>query len=234
MYKRELKEIGLILVILTLIYFSLKYFIIGWEYIVYPITILVTFLHEFWHSFFAVITWWWVKNIQVNPDWSWFATTYWWFRFFVLMWWYIGSAIFWNLLLYIWATKENISKLVILFLWMLMFIISIFYINFTFSWIISSLLLIILAITLVIISFSIKYDTFNRIFLMFIWITSIIYIIEDFNVWPSSDIKKFSEIFIFIPEFIWMIIWLIIVILITWYNLKRIFSSEKKSSKFEI
>ncbi len=227
MQNKEKQEIFLILFILSIIYFALKNFIIYWDIIVYPITILVTFLHEFWHSFFAVLTWWGVKNIQVNPDGSWFATTYWWFRFLVLMWWYIGSAIFWNLLLYIWAKKEKISKFIIMFLAFIMFMISIFFINFSFSGIISSLLLISLAISLAFVSFRIKQDSFNRIFLMFIGLTSIFYIIEDFNVWPSSDIKKFSEIFIFIPWFVWMIIWLIIVIAITWYTLKKIFEDKK-------
>ena len=223
---KEKQEIFLILFILSIIYFALKYFITYWEYIVYPITILVTFLHEFWHSFFTILTWWWVKNIQVNPDGSWFATTYWGLKAFVLMWWYIWSAIFGNLLLYIWAKKEEVSKFVIFFLAFIMFLISIFFINFTFSGIISSLLLISLAIFLVFISIRIKQDSFNRIFLMFLGITSIFYIIEDFNVWPSSDLKKFSDIFVFIPEFIWMIIWLIIVIFITWYNLKKIFEEK--------
>jgi hypothetical protein len=36
-------------------------------------------------------------------------------------------------------------------------------------------------------------------------------------------LEKFSDIFIIIPSFVWMIIWLIIVLIISWYNLKNIF-----------
>jgi hypothetical protein len=223
MEKKEVTEIFLILFILSIIYLWLKHFIVYWEYIVYPITILVTFLHEFGHSFFAILTWWWVKNIQINPDGSWFATTYWWIRFLVLMWWYIGSAIFWNILLYIWAKKEKLSSIVIILLAVIMLFVSVFFMNFSFSWFISSFILISLSIFLIFTSFKLKQDSFNRIFLMFIWLASIFYIIEDFNVWPSSDLKKFSEIFVFIPQFIWMFIWLIIVIFITWFNFKKIF-----------
>jgi len=89
MIKKEKQEIWLILLILSIIYLSLKHFVIYWEYIVYPISLLVTFLHEFWHSFFAFITWWWVKWVLINPDWSWLAITYWWIRPLVLMWGYI-------------------------------------------------------------------------------------------------------------------------------------------------
>jgi hypothetical protein len=55
--------------------------------------------------------------------------------------------------------------------------------------------------------------------LQFLGISSIIYIIEDFNVWPSSDLAKFST---FLPASVWMIIWLLIVLVITGYNLKLI------------
>jgi hypothetical protein len=50
----------------------------------------------------------------------------------------------------------------------------------------------------------------------------LLHIIEDFNVWPSSDIKKFGDIFIIIPDFLWMIIWLSIVLIITGWNIKNI------------
>ncbi len=223
MIKKEKQEIWLILLILSIIYLSLKHFVIYWEYIVYPISLLVTFLHEFWHSFFAFITWWWVKWVLINPDWSWLAITYWWIRPLVLMGGYIWSAIFWNLLLYIWATKKNISKIVLLFFSFLMFVMALFSFSFSLSQIISTFILILLSISLAFITLKIKDDSFNRIFLMFLWIASILYIIEDFNIWPSSDLQKFSQMFVFIPQYIWMIIWLIIVILITLLNIKNIF-----------
>lgn len=45
-----------ILTILVIVYILLKHFIPYWNFLVYPINILVTFLHEFWHAFFTLIT----------------------------------------------------------------------------------------------------------------------------------------------------------------------------------
>jgi len=99
-----------ILIVLIVIYFLLKYYIPYWNYVIYPITLIVTFLHEFGHSFFAIITWWDVKSIQINSNWSGFAVTAWGFRSIVLMWWYIWSAIFWNILLWIAFKKKSLVK----------------------------------------------------------------------------------------------------------------------------
>jgi len=65
-----------------------------------------------------------------------------------------------------------------------------------------------------------KYTDYDSLILQFLWVSSIIFIVEDFNVWPSSDLKAFSGI---LPESVWMIVWLVVVILMTWYNLKLIF-----------
>lgn len=202
-----------ILIFFILLYFSLRYFIPFWNYIIYPFTLIVTFLHEFWHSFFAIITWWGVKWVQINWDGSGYAITYWWIRSFVLMWWYIGSAIFWNLLLYIWFKKPKLAQNIIYFLSFLMLFVSIFW----FNSISSSLILIIFSISLFYLAKKTKYDS---LFLQLLWIFSILYIIQDFYVWPSSDLAKFSHI---LPTSVWMIIWLLIVLVITWYNLKIIF-----------
>jgi len=201
------------LIILIIIYLLLKHYIPYWDKIVYLITLLVTFLHEFGHSFFAIISWWSVDSIQINSDWSWYAMTGWWIRSLVLMWWYIWSAIFGNILLYIWFKNKKLSEKILYFLAWLMIFVAIFWFNSIFS----SIILIVLALWLFTLA---KYTNYNNLVLQFLGISSIIYIIEDFNVWPSSDLEKFST---FLPASIWMIIWLILVIIITWYNLKLIF-----------
>jgi len=204
-----------ILIILIISYFLLKYYIPYGNYIIYPITLLVTFLHEFWHSFFALITWWDVKSIQINSDGSWYATTAWWWRTIVLMWWYIWSAIFWNILLYIWLKKQKYAEKVIYFLAWLMIFTWIFW----FNSILSSIILFVIAWWFILLAK--KWD-FDSYFLQFLWVATLLYIIEDFNVWPSWDLSKFSEIFIFIPQVIWMYVWLIIVLIITAINFKFI------------
>ncbi len=205
-----------ILVVLVIIYFLLKYYISYGNYIIYPVNLLVTFLHEFGHGFWAIITWWSVKSIDINSDWSWVAVTAWWWRSIVLMWWYIWSAIFWNLLLYIWLKEVKHSEKVIYFLaWLMIF-----------SWvwwftdIVSTIILFLISWVFILLA---KKTNFDSLVLQFLWVTSLLHIIEDFNVWPSSDLSKFSEIFIIIPQFMWMYFWLILVLVITWINLRFIF-----------
>ena len=208
-----------ILWIIILIYIIIK-FLPFWNYVLYPINLIVTFLHEFWHWFFALITGWSILSVKINPDWSWLATTSWWIRAFVIMWWYVWSSLFWNLLLYFWLKWDKIAQDIMYFLWWLM----IFFWVYFYAWIISSMLLIIIWISLIYITKKFKYDD---IILSFLWVASILHIIWDFRVWPSSDLAKFSEIFVFIPQFVWMYLWLFIVILITFYNFKKIFYGKK-------
>ena len=123
----------LTLLSLVIIYILLKHYIPYWDKIVYPITLLVTFLHEFGHSFFALITGWSVKGIEINSDWSWYAVTAWGIRNLVLMWGYIWSAIFGNILLYIWFKNKSLSEKIIYFLSWLMIFVAIFWFNSIFS-----------------------------------------------------------------------------------------------------
>ena len=205
----------LILLGLIVVYILLKKYIPYWHYIVYPINLLVTFLHEFGHATWALITWWSVSSIEINSDWSWLAWTSWWWRSIVLMGWYIWSAIFWNILLYIWLKKEKLSEIVIYFLaWFMVFTAVIW-----FSGIISSIILFLIAGVLVIFA---KKTDFDSYILSFLWVASLVYIIEDFNGWPSSDLAKFSELFIIVPQFVWMYVWLLLVLFITGVNLKFI------------
>ena len=206
-----------ILVWIIVLYYVLKYLVPLGDYVIYPFTLVVTVLHEFWHAFFALITWWAVKWIHIETNGSWYAITAWWIRSLVLMWGYIGSAIFWNILLYIWFKKPKIADTITYILALLFLFIAIFW----FHDILTSLILFVFAISLYFIAKKTDYDS---LLLQLIWVFSILYIIEDFNVGPSSDLSKFST---FLPTSVWMIIWLLIVLAITGYNLKLIFKNEK-------
>ena len=208
------------LVVLTIIYFLLKYMIPFGGYIIYPINLLVTFMHEFGHAFFALITGGNVLELQVNTNGSGLATTSGWWRSFILMGWYIWSALFGNLLLRIWLkdTDNTSEKILYIFAALLVFTWIIW-----FSSIISFIILLLLAWILILLA---KYTSYDKIILQFLWVASVLFIIEDFNVWPTSDLSKFSEIFVIIPQSVWMIIWFIIVLVITWFNIKTILGKK--------
>jgi hypothetical protein len=91
---------------------------------------------------------------------------------------------------------------------------------FWFNSIFSSVILFLIAWVFILLA---KKSNFDSLVLQFLWVATILYIIEDFNVWPSSDLAKFSDMFIIVPQFIWMYLWLILVIIITGLNLKFIF-----------
>ena len=205
----------LIIISFVILYYLLKNYIPYWNYAVYPINLLVTFLHELGHALWAIITWWWVKSIDISSDGSGYAVTSWWWRPIVLMWWYIGSAIFWNILLWIAFKKKSLLKNTIYILSGLMVFTAIFWYNS----ILSSLILFLIAWLFIYITNKTKLDKF---LLQFLWIASLLYIIEDFNSWPSSDLVKFADIFMIIPQIVWMYIWLFIVVFISYKNFKRI------------
>jgi hypothetical protein len=209
----------LLLLLLLAIYIILKYIPYG-NTLLYPINLIVTFLHEFGHSFFAVITGWRVISIEINADGSGLATTAGWIRGIILMGGYIGSAIFGNILLYASIRgSDALSKNIIYLLWWLMVCCAIF----LYSGIISSILLILVGAGVIYIA---KVFTYNKAFLWFLWLASLAYIVMDFKVGPSSDLEKFSQIFVIIPQFVWMYLWLFIVLWFVVYNLRMIFRKD--------
>jgi hypothetical protein len=209
-----MKKNYIILIILIIIYFALKYFIPYGNYLVYPINLLVTFLHELWHSIFAILTWGQVKSVQVNLNGSGYAITAGWISSFILIGGYIWSAIFGNILLYIWFKKKNLAQIFIYILSALLILTAIIWFN-SIIW-----SLILFSLAWIILSLS-KNKEYDALILQFLGITTLLYIIEDFNVWPSSDLEKFTEIFMIVPQFMWMIIWLVLVLWITAWNIKK-------------
>jgi hypothetical protein len=89
----------LLLVGLFSLYVILQYMPYG-KTLLYPINLIVTFLHEFGHAFFAVITGGAVRSIEINTNGSGLAMTAGGISGIILMGGYIGSAIFGNILLY--------------------------------------------------------------------------------------------------------------------------------------
>ncbi|MEM9823497.1 MAG: M50 family metallopeptidase, partial [Bacteroidota bacterium] len=78
--------------------------------IMYPIVLLVTFLHEFGHALGAIFTGGTVEALQISGDGSGFAMTRGGSRSIILMGGYLGSAILGNLIFYLGALGGRFSK----------------------------------------------------------------------------------------------------------------------------
>ena len=203
------------------IYFGLRYFGGYWgKLAIYPITQFVTFLHEFGHALGAIITGGEVLNLQVSQDGSGFTRTAGGSRAIVLMGGYLGSAILGNLLFFVGAKMEKFAEWV-LYLVSAMMIFSGF---FWFNSIYTTGLLSAFAVFLFVIAAKTNWDSE---ILMFLGLASILYIIEDFNVGPRSDLEKYAELLVFIPANVWMYIWLVVAVLLTGLNLRFIFRKGK-------
>ncbi|MEM1319745.1 MAG: M50 family metallopeptidase [Bacteroidota bacterium] len=205
---------------MLIVYFALEYF--GGSFgrtVLYPINQLVTFLHEFGHALGAILTGGSVEALQVNEDGSGFTITRGGNRGIVLMGGYIGSALFGNLLFYIGARKERWAGWTLNILAGLMIFSSLFWFNSLYT----SGFLIAFAIGIYIIT---SRTSYAREVLMFLGLVSILYIIQDFNVGPSSDLNEYAKLFVVIPATVWMYIWLFIALLLSFMNLRMIFKEK--------
>lgn len=202
------------------IYLGLRYFggAVGAK-ILYPITLLVTFLHEFGHALGALVTGGSVNEIQINPDGSGYTTTVGGIRSVTIMGGYIGSAILGNLLFYIGTRGQKLVKPVIYLLAAAMFFTAFFWYNSMFT----TLVLIGFAIVIGFIGLKTK---FGKEVLMFLGLASIIYIIQDFNVGPSSDLAAYAETMVILPANVWKYIWLAIVVILFIFNIRFIFRKQ--------
>ena len=208
------------LLIVTGLYIGLKYFggEIG-EKILYPVTLLVTFLHELGHGLGAIITGGKVIKINIESNGAGVTLTQGGWKGIILMGGYIGSALLGNLLFYIGARKENWAPTTVNILSALMVFTGIYWHGSLFA----TVFLIAFAIGLSLIS---RYTKLYREILMFLVLASILYIIQDFNVGPSSDLKAYAEHMVIFPKVVWMYLWLGIALLLCFFNLRLIFRSS--------
>lgn len=217
MKKNLLLRIGLMLAV----YFGLTYY--GGEngrIILTPIRLLVTYLHEFGHAFGALITGGSVLNLQVNPDGSGLTTSQGGNVPIILMGGYIGSAFFGNLLFYIGTrNNNNVAKITTYILAGTMLIAALLWFSSPFT----TGLLVAFALAFILIA---RYTEFDSDILMFLGLASILYIIQDFNVGPTSDLEHYAREFKIIPANVWMYIWLGLVLIMLFYNVRLIFRTK--------
>jgi hypothetical protein len=206
------------IIIILAIYLGLRY--LGGDIgaiILRPINLFVTYLHEFGHAFGAIISGGDVVSLQVNGDGSGVTTTRGGSRQLIIMGGYIGSAIFGNLLFLIGARWPKAAQFTTYILALSMAVAAIIWFNSIFT----TTFLLVFGVALYFIANKTNLD---RDILMFLGLASIIYIIQDFNVGPTSDLQMYAEEMVFIPHQIWMYIWLGIVVVLTFFNLRMIFS----------
>ncbi len=208
------------MVIFLTIYIGLRFY--GGELgrqILTPIILLVTYLHELGHAVGSWVTGGDVVDITINKDGSGLTRTMGGSRAIILMGGYIGSAIFGNILFLIGARFKKLVKPTLLLLAISMTGIGFFLYSsmFTTGFLAAFSLFLI---------FVIWKTTWGREILMFLGLASILYIIQDFNIGPSSDLTKYAEIMKVLPANVWMYIWLAIALLLTLSNLRFIFKSN--------
>lgn len=200
----------------ALLYFLLRF--MGGSFgqiILYPITLLVTFLHEFGHAFGAAITGGSIKGMQINSDGSGLTTTMGGSAAVTLLGGYIGSAVFGNLLFYIGAKLPRFHRVTLVFLGGLMLFAGIFW----YQSVVSTLILIVYGVLLYFIARHAEWVSWA---LMFFGLASILYIIQDFNFGPSSDLQQFERVVGIFNADIWKYIWLIFVVFLFISNLRLI------------
>ncbi len=209
----------ILLIILTAVLFWVfKFYVPYGVYIVLPISLFVTFLHELGHGIFAILTGGEVREVFIHANGSGYAATAGGIRLLILMGGYIGSALFGNLLLYIGICKPKISVITLYVIVGIMLFTAVWW----FSSIFTSILLILFSVLLFWMSKKSKASAAN--WLVILGTASIIYILMDYNAGPSSDLARFTEILPFLPQAAWAIVWLILVAAITWTTLRKAFA----------
>ncbi|MBP7184082.1 MAG: M50 family metallopeptidase [Saprospiraceae bacterium] len=210
-------------VLILVVYLLLRYFGGYWgQMILYPITRFVTFLHEFGHALAAMITGGKVNSLQINPDGSGLCVTSGGSQLITIMGGYLGSALFGNILFYLGAKHSKLSGLVLKIVSILMGISGIIW----FSSFYSSAILIGFALLIYWIS---NQNLIREEVLMILGLASTIYIIQDFNVGPTSDLQAYSGLLFGISSTVWMYIWLVIVIFMFILNISLIFKRTSKA-----
>jgi hypothetical protein len=188
--------------------------------VLYPVTLLVTILHELGHALGAVLTGGSVDGLQVNPDGSGYTRTLGGSPGVILMGGYLGSAILGNLMFRIGARHHRLSQGTLLVLAIIMGLAGLVWFE---SWE-STGILWLFSLSLVIIALR---SPFDQDVLMFLGLAAVLYIIQDFNVGPSSDLAAYEQVVGIFPAQIWMFIWLGFAAMMFYWNLKDIFQVSR-------
>ncbi len=188
--------------------------------LLYPVTMLVTFLHEFGHAMGAILTGGSVEGLQVNSDGSGYTTTRGGSPAVVLMGGYLGSAVLGNILFRIGARHHHLAQATLLVMAGFMSLAGILWFE-SFE---STVILWVFALSLAIIALKTRAD---QDVLMFLGLAAVLYIIQDFNVGPSSDLAMYEKVVGLFSAQVWMYIWLGLAALLFYWNLSGVFRKNR-------
>ena len=208
----------LVLACTTALYFLSIYTSVG-VFFAHPIEVLVAFLHEFGHATMAILTGGHVNTLQVNPDGSGVTKTSGGSQSLITIGGYVGSCIFSNILIRMSCSKY--SPIACYVLGVLSAISAVCW----FSTVENMAILAAFAVSFVVIG---KLKVVTPYVLQFISIACVVHIIQDFQVGPSSDLNAFTQIIGILPYTIWMYVWLGIVILVTFFNIKHLLKQQNE------
>lgn len=189
--------------------------------LLYPVTMLVTFLHEFGHALGAILTGGTVEGLQINPDGSGYTITRGGSPGVVLIGGYLGSAILGNVLFRIGARHHRLAQGTLLVMAVFMGLAGLVWFE-SFE---STGILWLFALSLAFIALKTRID---QDVLMFLGLAAVLYIIQDFNVGPSSDLAMYEKVVGFFPAQIWMYIWLGLAALLFYWNIREVFRGARR------
>lgn len=189
--------------------------------LLYPVTMLVTFLHEFGHALGAILTGGTVEGLQINPDGSGYTVTRGGSPGVVLMGGYLGSAILGNVLFRIGAKHHRLAQGTLLVMAIFMGLAGLVWFE-SFE---STGILWLFALCLAYIALRTRLD---QDVLMFLGLAAVLYIIQDFNVGPSSDLAMYEKVVGLFPAQIWMYIWLGLAALLFYWNIREVFRGARR------
>jgi hypothetical protein len=201
---------------MVMVYAILKFF--GGSFgslVLYPITLLVTFLHEFGHALGGLLTGAHIDGMQINPDGSGYTVTRGGHPAIILMGGYLGSVMLGNLLFYIGVRKSAMTQTTLYVLAALMVLAGVVW----FESFVSTGLLLGFAATLALIAWRTNWD---QDVLIFLGVAAILYIIQDFNVGPKSDLNMYQQVVGIFPSGVWMYIWLGIAAMVSYTNVRAV------------
>lgn len=185
-------------------------------YVLYPISLFTTYLHELGHAVMALITGGRVASLDINSDTSGVTLASSSSVFLLASGGYIGSIIFGNLLLLLSYRFDKSSKWIVNILSGIMFLTSfIWFADATSTGIVCGLALFLLVTS--------RFGSSQSVLLV-LSVCVILSVIRNYEVGPSGD-QAIIESITKIPVVIWRFIWLGIAILISYKTLKRIIIS---------